>query len=250
MVERANEYYKNGLHSAFRLFHASPVFGDLDGRFRHGHRPTAQEIVTCLGVDSTGKPHEGGLESIDRYLSTQNKPMLVRSGKWDTVPAADGQWSRCPPATDEAMPSPPSLCLAERDARNSVSSSVALSPLTPDPAWDQMSAFGQTFESPAPVGLSTTLPPHGPRAPLWMRRHAELHTPSSPSPDGSMLGPMPAAYDGDAMDHSVVSQGGSTLWVAADMKQAEPDVDFWMVPEQAWPVPEMGVSWTGTTRGD
>src|SRR5271155_5651272 len=102
MVESANDYYKKGLHEAYRLFRDSPVFQKLRERYGNECNPTAQEIVKCLGVESTGKPHEGGLDSINCYLAEQNKPMLVRRGKWDAVEEERQQPTRTV-SRDDAM---------------------------------------------------------------------------------------------------------------------------------------------------
>ena len=109
MVEEANDYYKTALRRLYDVFQDTPLFSDLRAQHSASNsHPTAQEIATAAGVPSTGAPHESGLESINAYLDSQNKPMLVRNGEWDKVQPnlpSSTKHQHSPPTTYSTLPS-------------------------------------------------------------------------------------------------------------------------------------------------
>jgi len=83
MVEEANRYYQHGLHECYQHFQNTNTFKNLRASHLTEGIPTVQEIITALGVQSMGKPYEGGIAAINIHLEKEGKPVLVRHVEWD-----------------------------------------------------------------------------------------------------------------------------------------------------------------------
>lgn len=87
MVEEANRYYKHGIYTLYSKFKSHPAFTLL--HVEPEAKPTAQDIISAVGVASSGKPHEGGIEHIAQHLEKESEPFFVRYGKWDRLESCE-----------------------------------------------------------------------------------------------------------------------------------------------------------------
>ena len=142
MVEEANEYYKTGIHKLYELFNDAPIFSDLRHKYRDGGNPTAQEIARATGIASTDRPHEGGIEKINWYLASQNKPLLVRTGEWDKIQATAPAH---PPSPSSTMVSSPAV---SPKMRASSPEQVSTADSSAFPTHAPNSPFGNSLPSP------------------------------------------------------------------------------------------------------
>lgn len=142
MVEEANEYYKSSIHKLYELFNDTPLFADLRLKYCDGGKPTAQEIAGATGIASTDRPHEGGIEKINWYLTSQNKPLLVRNGEWDKIQTTAPAHPPSPSSTMVSSPAVSPKMRATSPGQASTADSSAFPTHAPN------SPFGYSLPSP------------------------------------------------------------------------------------------------------